>query len=68
MIRIIVRLVHTIDVNGTERVEAEERAFGNWNAASNFVDNFFRGADVADFEKLTIICFEDVRRVAPGRV
>jgi len=32
------------------------------------VDSFFRGADVADFEKLTIMCFEDVRRVAPGRV
>jgi len=68
MIRVTVRLVRTIDVNGTERVETEERAFGAWNAAAAFVDNFFRSADVADFEKLTIICFEDVRRVAPSRV
>ena len=46
----------------------EERRFGNWNAASAFVDNFFRQSDVSDFEKLNIVCFEDVRRVAPGRV
>ena len=66
MIRVSVRLVHTGDVKGSERVETAERAFGSWTAAANFIDSFFRRADVADFEKLNITVVEDVRRVAPG--
>jgi len=68
MVVVQTRLVRTINLEGLESVTIEERRFGNWNAASAFVDNFFRQSDVADFEKLNIICFEDVRRVAPGRV
>jgi len=68
MVVVQTRLVRTINLQGLESVTIEERRFGNWNAASAFVDNFFRQSDVADFEKLNIICFEDVRRVAPGRV
>jgi len=68
MVVVQTRLVRTIDLQGRESVVTEERRFGNWNAAAAFVDNFFRQSDVADFEKLNIICFEDVRRVAPGRV
>jgi len=66
MIKVSVRLVHTVDANGRERLEAEERSFGSWNAAANFIDSFFRAAGVADFEKLNISVVEDVRRVAPG--
>jgi len=68
MVVVQTRLVRTINLEGLESVTIEERRFGNWNAASAFVDNFFRQSDVADFEKLNIICFEDVRRVAPSRV
>jgi len=68
MVVVQTRLVRTINLEGLESVTIEERRFGNWNAAAAFVDNFFRQSDVADFEKLNIICFEDVRRVAPGRV
>ena len=68
MVVVQTRLVRTINLEGLESVTIEERRFGNWNAASAFVDNFFRQSDVDDFEKLNIICFEDVRRVAPGRV
>ena len=68
MVVVQTRLVRTINLEGLESVTIEERRFGNWNAASAFIDNFFRQSDVADFEKLNIICFEDVRRVAPGRV
>jgi len=68
MVVVQTRLVRTINLQGLESVTIEERRFGNWNAASAFVDNFFRQSDVSDFEKLSIICFEDVRRVAPGRV
>ena len=68
MVVVQTRLVRTINLEGLESVTIEERRFGNWNAAAAFIDNFFRQSDVADFEKLNIICFEDVRRVAPGRV
>jgi len=68
MVVVQTRLVRTINLEGLESVTIDERRFGNWNAASAFVDNFFRQSDVSDFEKLNIICFEDVRRVAPGRV
>ena len=68
MVVVQTRLVRTINLQGLESVTIEERRFGNWNAASAFVDNFFRQSDVSDFEKLNIVCFEDVRRVAPGRV
>jgi len=68
MVVVQTRLVRTINLQGLESVTIEERRFGNWNAASAFVDNFFRQSDVADFEKLNITVVEDVRRVAPGRV
>jgi len=68
MVVVQTRLVRTINLEGLESVTIEERRFGNWNAASAFVDNFFRQSDVADFEKLNITVVEDVRRVAPGRV
>ena len=68
MVVVQTRLVRTINLEGLESVTIEERRFGNWNAASAFVDNFFRQSDMADFEKLNITVVEDVRRVAPGRV
>ena len=68
MVVVQTRLVRTINLQGLESVTIEERRFGNWNAASAFVYNFFRQSDVADFEKLNITVVEDVRRVAPGRV